>query len=433
MQSSHRMPAAKMVRWTLALILASLLLRHNALAQIDTLKLTSDELFSLAREKAFAGQREEARGLCRTILARSPSYSDARILLGRVYAWDGRWEEARVEFRRVLQEKPAYKDALLALLDVEIWDEKYDRALNTVNEELSSRPSDEDLLLKKVRALKGLGRDEEALLILNKLEDLNPSLAEIATLRKSISSTSMSNGIGINYASDRFSDTYDPMEYAYLQLSRRTALGSLFGRVNYSSRFGTHGAQVETDLYPRLADGVYAYLNYGYSNSDLFPKHRAGAEIYTKLPASYEGSVGLRHLYFGPSSSVSIYTGSLGLYFGSYWLSFRPYFIPNNAGLSKSASLTLRRYLGDAESFLSLRAGAGFSADERTIQSNTGFQGQTEVFYLQSQTVGIGIQQGIATYHLFVATFDVTNQELSFSPGNYVVMYSLSVGLRVRF
>ena len=129
MQSSHRMPAAKKVCWTLALILSSLLLRHNALAQTDTLKLTSDELFSLAREKTFAGQREEARGLCRTILVRSPSYSDARILLGRAFAWDGRWEEARAEFLRVLQEKPAYKDALLALLDAEIWDEKYERAL----------------------------------------------------------------------------------------------------------------------------------------------------------------------------------------------------------------------------------------------------------------------------------------------------------------
>jgi tetratricopeptide (TPR) repeat protein len=123
------MPAAKKVCWTLALILSSLLLRHNALAQTDTLKLTSDELFSLAREKAFAGQREEARGLCKTILVRSPSYSDARILLGRAFAWDGRWEEARAEFLRVLQEKPAYKDALLALLDAEIWDEKYERAL----------------------------------------------------------------------------------------------------------------------------------------------------------------------------------------------------------------------------------------------------------------------------------------------------------------
>ena len=433
MQSSHRMPAAKMVRWTLALILAGLLLRHNASAQIDTLKLTSDELFSLAREKAFAGQREEARGLCRTILVRSPSYSDARILLGRAYAWDGRREEARAEFRRVLQEKPAYKDALLALLDVEIWDEKYDRALAIANEALSSHPSDEDLILKKVRALKGLSRDEEALLVLNKLEDLNPSLAEIATLRKSISSTSMNNGIGINYASDRYSDTYDPMHYAYLQLSRRTALGSLFGRVNYSRRFGSDGLQIETDLYPRFADGVYAYLNYGFQTANSSPGIGPGWRFTPSSLHATKARLDSPASGFGPSSSVSIYTGSLGLYAGSYWLCFRPYFIPNDAGMSKSASLTLGRYLGDAENFLSLKAGAGFSPDERTIQSNTGFQGQTQVFHLQSQTVGIGIQQGIATYHLFVASFDVTNQELSFSPDNYVVMYSLSVGLRVRF
>jgi YaiO family outer membrane protein len=242
----------------------------------------------------------------------------------------------------------------------------------------------------------------------------------------------MNNGVGINYASDRFSDTYDPMHYAYVQVSRRTAYGSVFARLNYSTRFGTRGSQVEVDLYPRIAAGVYAYLNYGTSASDLFPRHRAGGELYTKLPSSYEGSLGLRYLFFGPSSSLTIYTASLGYYFGSYWISFRPYFIPNDAGLSKSASLTMRRYLTDPENFISLRAGAGFSADERTIQSSTGFEG-TEVFYLQSQTVGLGWQGSLATNYLLVTTLDVTNQELGFHPGTYVVMYSLSVGVRVRF
>jgi hypothetical protein len=44
------------------------------IAQIDSTKLNSDELFALAREKAFAGQREEAKRLCWSVLARSPSY-----------------------------------------------------------------------------------------------------------------------------------------------------------------------------------------------------------------------------------------------------------------------------------------------------------------------------------------------------------------------
>jgi YaiO family outer membrane protein len=242
----------------------------------------------------------------------------------------------------------------------------------------------------------------------------------------------MNSGIGVNYAADRFSDTYGPMNAAFLQLSRRTDYGSLFARLNYAARFGLSGIQIETDLYPRLANGVYAYLNYGYSASDLFPRHRAGAELYTKLPSSLEASIGLRSLYFGPASSVTMYTGSLGFYFGSYWISARPYFIPGDAGLTTSASLTLRKYFGDAENFVSLKVGAGFTADERVVQSTTGFPGK-DIFYLKSKTVGAGWQQSLSTYILLVATFDVTNQEISFRPGNYTNMYSLALGLRATF
>jgi YaiO family outer membrane protein len=399
---------------------------------VDTLKMSSDELFTLARQKAFAGKREDARTLCRTILARSPSYYDARILIGRTYSWDGRYEDARLQLRQVLEKQTDNGDAIDALLDVELWDGRYDQALDIASRALNAHPSNEEFLIRKAKALKGLGQEGEALRVLNILEDLNPSLAVIASLRQSLNTRSLLNELGLNYASDRFSGTYDPMHYAYLQLSRRTPLGSFFGRLNYSSRFEASGSQFEVDFYPRIADGVYAYLNYGYSQNDLFPRHRTGAEIYTKLPSSYEGSLGFRYLHFGTSSDVTIYTGSLGLYFGSYWISFRPYFIPNNAGLSKSASLTLRKYLSDAENFVSFRAGAGFSADERTIQSTTGFEG-LNVFYLKSQTAGLGWQQSFSTNYLFVATFDVTNQELSFSPGNYVMMYSFSMGVRVRF
>ncbi len=402
------------------------------IAQIDTLKLTSDELFALAREKAFAGQREDARRLCKMILARSPSYSDVRILLGRTYAWDGRRDEARAEFYKVLSDNPAYKDALNALMDVELWDDKYGKALEIANRGLRSHPNDEDFLLKKARALKNLGRDEEALNVLAQLEDINPSYAGISPLREDIKITSMVHSVAVGYATDRFSEIYDPMHYAYLQLSRRTGYGSVFGRLNYSNRFQTEGIQFESDLYPRIADGVYAYLNYGYSNSNLFPRHRAGAEVYGKLPFSFEGSIGLRHLYFGPSSMVTIYTGSLGLYYGSYWFSLRPYLTPKDGGASKSMSLTVRRYFADAENYVSVRAGAGFSADERSIQSSAGFGGK-EVFYLKSQTVSLGWQQSLAVHYLLNITFDLTNQELSFSPGSYVTMYSLSLGFRARF
>jgi hypothetical protein len=63
---------------------------------------------------------------------------------------------------------------------------------------------------------------------------------------------------------------------------------------------------------------------------------------------------------------------------------------------------------------------------------DTGFTGQ-EVFFLKSQTMGVGWQQSIGTTSLLLTTLDVTNQELSFNPGNYVTMYSFSIGFRTRF
>jgi YaiO family outer membrane protein len=413
-------------------VLLGLLIYQSGVAQTDTLKLSDDDLFAVARRLAFNNQRDDARRFCTALLQRTPSYSDARVLLGRTYAWDRRWDEARGEFQKVLDDVPSHRDALSALADLELWREQYGIALETAERALRLYPSGEEFLLRKARALKALGREDEALVTLNALEDLHSSLADIAVLRSSIRSSAMKSTIEVNAATDRFADTYDPMNTAFIQVGRRTGFGSIFARLNYARRFAANGIQMEADLYPRITEGVYAYLNYGYSGSVLFPRHRGGAELYMRLGSQFEGSLGARHLSFGSSSSLTMYVGSVGYYFGSYWFCFRPYLISNDAGLSTSGSVTLRRYLGDAENFVSLRAGAGFTADERTIQSSSGFGGK-EVFTLKSQTLGAGWQQRVSTYLQILAQFDVTNQEISFAPGTYTTMYSLSIGLRVRF
>ena len=85
------------------------------------------------------------------------------------------------------------------------------------------------------------------------------------------------------------------------------------------------------------------------------------------------------------------------------------------------------------DDYLTVKAGTGFTPDERSLQSNAGFSGTTEVFHLKSQTTGIGIQKSIGIYTLLIITFDYTNQELSFVPYDYVKMYSISVGFRWKF
>ena len=430
--NARRMLRAVAPRRRTCIALALIATVNLSLAQIDTLKLSPDELFAIARQKAFAGHRDEARSLCRTILAKYPSYLDVRTLLARTYAWDGNYGEARAELSKVLIVSPTNRDALSALLDVELWGRKFDSAVEVASQGLRAYPSDENFLFKKAQALNGLGRDTEALALLAKLEDINPSHPGAATLRQQIKRGALQNGAGFRYATDRFSEAYGAMHYAHAQLSRRTPLGIAFARLNFSRRFGREGVQPEFELYPTLAAGVYAYLDYGYSSSTLFPKHRVGAEFHSKLPLSLEASLGMRHLFFNPSQSVTIYTGSLGLYYKSIWISLRPYLTPDDAGLSTSTTMMARWYQEDVDNFLMLRGGFGFAADERSMQSSAGFGGK-EVFYLKAQTAGVGWQRSLGAHLLFFVTVDVTNQELSARAGEYVTMYSISIELRARF
>ncbi|MBT1700746.1 YaiO family outer membrane beta-barrel protein [Fulvivirgaceae bacterium PWU4] len=416
----------------LHIVLIALLSSTGCFAQ-DWTTLGADDLFLLAREKAFNGKREEARTMLQHILQKSPDYHDVRILLGRTYAWDGQRESARKEFEAVLTKSPDNLDAFNALTDVEMWDERYAQALMVADRGLRAYPNDEDLLYKRASILNFLKRQEEALLTLNKLLLINPAHEKGNTLLKGINTSRMKYAAGVSYGVDLFNRTFDPAHYASAQLSRINSWGSAIARVNYAYRFQSHGVQPEIDLYPRIANGVYAYLNYGYSSTDLFPTHRIGAELFTRLPANFEASAGLRHLYFGTNSKVTIFTGAIGWYVKEYWFSLRPYITPDEeTGTSASGSLTVRRYLRDAETYVGLSAGLGFSPDLRRIQSSSGLTGD-EIYLLHSQRSGVTFQKLVKDDLLVNASVDVVRQELIFDAGNYVVITSLSAGVKKKF
>ena len=176
----------------------------SVIAQTDSTRLGVDDLFSIAREKAFNKHHEDARTILRLILLRSPSYHDVRILLGRTYAWDRKYDSAKIEIQRVIAEDPSSQDAFNALIDVFLWSEKDTDALETADKALKTYPSNEDFLMKKARALKNIGRDQEALNVLNMLEDVHPSTPGITAMRQEISIKTMDNSVGVNYAIDAF-------------------------------------------------------------------------------------------------------------------------------------------------------------------------------------------------------------------------------------
>ncbi len=413
------------VTWILAVFIAAAGLPPQLLAQ-DRPAVTAsndpDELFAQARRLAFSGKREEARKICVSILERTPDYYDVRILLGRLYAWDRRYDLARVELTRVLDGSPGQLDARKALVDVELWSGHPDQALKVADGCPAGSPGDVELRFKRAQALKLLGNNTAAAEAAREILRADPANKEARALLSEVEDMMQRYKASVEYSEDRFDQTLEPWHQASFSISRRQALGTLIGRINFARRFDETAAQYEMDLYPKFGKGVYAYLNAGYSNSTIFPRIRAAAELYASMPRGLEASFGLRHLRYSPSS-VTIYTGSLGLYAGNYWISLRPYFTPGSIGSTASGSITVRRYLGSTDSYIGVQAGAGSEPDER--------YSTLEFFRLKSQRVGLEIQKRVRRGVGLSAAFGFENLHLE--PEGTRKRFTFTTGVSKRF
>lgn len=329
----------------------------------------SAQTFEQAKDYAFNGERAKARAVCRAILARDFD-SDVATLMGRTFAWDGKYDSARVVLQQVLDRNANNSEALSAMADVAYWSDNYPEAIAYCDRILEKNPGNETVQLQKAKILQSADSNEDAAQLLEKLLEKNPSNDEALRLLDKVRLELIKNKLTINYTYDYFSNTAynkDPWHLVYLQYARKTALGTVIGRVNYANRFGKDALQLEADAYPKISENDYLYVNYGYSNFSIFPRQRVGLEWNRSFAHAFEGSLGGRILHFDGSKRVIIYTGSIGKYAGNYWFSLRPFVTPGDDGTSVSAYLTTRRYFSDPENYIGLRVGAGTSPDERRL------------------------------------------------------------------
>jgi YaiO family outer membrane protein len=413
------------------LIIMMLMACSCMFAQSQYERLSSDELFTLAREKAFNKDHGAARHLLRIALNKTPDDTDVRLFLARVYAWDKIMDSSRIELARVLRRIPNNIEALSFSIDLELWDNHPDQALQICNRTLRRFPGSEELLMKKVKILHSLKRDDEALVTLSILEDVNPSNGEIRTMRETIRADYVLQGITVHDTYDRYSNTYASSHLVYLQYNRSVYFGTAFVRLNLRNQNNVTGLQGEIDLYPRITNGIYAYLNYGFAGTSslLFPEHRVGAEAFFKLPHAFEGSLGLRYLAFGNGTDVLMYTGTVGYYYNDFWFSLRPFVIPGSISFSRSLLFSARYYYdGSADEYFSARFGAGFSPDERNYDP-----GNKKIYFLSAQSYGLGWQQPIGFTSLLLINIDYTKQELINTPGSFVDVLTIAAGYRYKF
>ncbi|MEX2602055.1 MAG: YaiO family outer membrane beta-barrel protein [Balneolaceae bacterium] len=404
-------------------LLATIHIQNGFAQQITSV----DSSFQQARELAFDGEREEARELARAILEIAPDYHDVRILIARTYSWDQQYDDARRELEIVLDAEPGHLDALSAAIDNELWGGQPQQAVIIATDATRRHPTNENLLLKRVEAHIASGQESEARQILNLAEQLNPRNEQIQELRRRITISGQNYTLSASFTYDQFSDIFDPWKNSYLQLGRSTPIGTVIARLNYADRFGSTGIQPEIDFYPGIADGLYAYLNFGYTTSTLYPGMRIGGELYKRLPGGFEASFGFRHMRF-ESSDITIFTGSLSAYYRTWYLSIRPYLTPGSSGLSRSFNLTLRRYLDGPGNYITIRGGFGFSPEERRFQDVSG-----EVFLVRSQYVGLGLFKALRHNLTLFGSVDGARQELRFDPGRYIRVFTFNIGTQIKF
>jgi YaiO family outer membrane protein len=383
---------------------------------------SSDELFQKAREYAFKkNDYLSAKEFCKEALVKSPNYSDISVFLGRLYTWDKMYDSARTVLYGVINRDPSNYDAYNAAIDMEYWSDSYEQALKISETAIKQYPKSEEFLLKKTRVLGAMKNYSEAFGTLEALFAINNTYPDAILYAERLKEEVRINAVTLTYDYDSFDKTFDPWHAVSLAYSRQTSVGSVIGRINYANRFLENGVQFEVDMYPRFAEGLYAYLNAGYSKDNIFPQYRLGASLYYSLPLSFEIDAGIRYLNFG-SSDVKIYTGALGKYYSNFWFSLRSYITPSISRASYSYSLLVRYYLLGADDYITVSGGWGISPDDRANYSGN---------LLVSRKFSAEYQTKLSSIIIGYISAGISGEE--FVTNNIRSRYSAGLGIKILF
>lgn len=369
-----------------------------------------DASFRNARELAFQGDRPAARDTLTRILLQYPEYTEVHTFLANTYRWEGDYEQARKHFNRITSRERGHEAAWVAAIQNEIQAGNPSIALGLAN-----------------KALHYLGESEKVALLRTGLRS-----DDFSTVGKSEPGRIFRTMLSFANRIEAFDQYYDPMMYTSLEYQRITEYGKVVPRIRYSNRFGLNGLQYELDLYPRISERFYGYLNYGYSNSELFPAHSGALELYANLPRALEASLGGRYLAF-PQSGAALLTGSFGMYRGNYYLNFRPYLVMlGNRKPGGSGTISFRKYLSDPLNYLGMYVSYGYSPELRQLWGGTELLAES-LFFLESQQLLLEYQFATGGgQHLCLASLGVSRQEYLLEPDSFFWMISGGLTYKIR-
>lgn len=352
---------SSMQKWFFKLVL--IFIPYYTLLSQDN-KISPDALLIQARKEAFENKDYSAAiSLLKQALRVSPDYTDLSVFLGRVYTWDSQPDSARIIFNSLMQKEVENEDFFLAYASLEYWNDQEEKALEILGKGLAYNPKSEDLLILASKIYYSIDQIDKAENSLSELLTLNPKNTEAREFYSRIRDLTHLNALGITYNYVHFDKQFsDDWHIVGISYKRRTSLGSVIFRTNLANKFGDNGIQFEAEAYPRLSKILYMYIGAGYSNNvGIFPKFRSGLSLYANLPASFEGEIGIRQLYF--NNNLIMYTGSVGKYYQNFWFNLRTFITPDNRNISHSYTGTVRYYTKGANDYIGFQIGTGISPE----------------------------------------------------------------------
>ncbi|WP_350285903.1 YaiO family outer membrane beta-barrel protein [uncultured Croceitalea sp.] len=406
-----------------------------------------EEAYGLAAE----GRHQSAGEILSTRVTLTTENVNARYLLASTYSWAGQYGKARGEFNILTSKHKDNRAIWISAVKNELYAKEHAIALGLANKALQHIVNDTELIRLRALSLDGLknisygqegwynqetggvgkkgGQSVKA--STNKTAG-GPKAAMAKTSSESEDSTPK-NRLGVSNAFTVFNERYDPVIFSSVTYRHETKIGNIIPRLNYSNRLGKHGLQYDIDFYPKFLKRFYAYVNYGYSNASIYPKHKFGADVYMNLPNAIEVSAGGRYIS-NATSQVKAITNSLGYYTGNYYLSLRSFVSPREGNLwSISGNLLARKYFRDGENFLGVSVGMGFTPELRQNFAGEELLAET-VLFVESQRLNIQYQfTPLKSPNLYRANLGVRRQELSFDSGSFFWAISGGITYEVKF
>jgi len=402
--------------------------------------------FESAYALAYEGKTNTAHNILYTLINEPETEEETSILWARTLSWRGDYDGARSAFNTILSKNKNNRAAWLGAIKNELYAKNYHTALGLANKALLHKSNDPELQRLRAIAIDGINGivysdkawynvDSIIARSSSKPKKETAKVAERDTLQNvhktPVTEEQLKNTVSVNSSVTFYDKRFDPITTSSISYNRQTPYGVIIPRINNSNRLGKNGIQLDVDLYPKITKGVYAYLNYGYSESDLYPNHKMGGDVYYNHKSGIEFSAGGRFINFATKDVKSI-TNSLGYYTGNYYFSLRSYITPEADNLTNvSGNLLIRKYLKDAENFMGINVGVGFSPELRQFTSGDQLLAET-LLYIESQRLSFEYQftskNNLSAYRTNVG---VLRQEQSFDPGSY--FYSISAGLTYEF